>query len=313
LSLPEVHDKEPGVPIPLKRVGVAGVKMPIGFVYFGGKPTIVVPSFSAFINLPANQKGIHASRNYEIITEVLGEFAGKTYKLEDVCSDIAKELLKRHEYADRSEVRAVGEAIVEKLTPKTEMVTYESCIIFASALAKKDFEQKIKTKKRVGVKVGGITACPCAQEILKEEFNQKNLNQLGLSENLQKVLDEIPWATHMQRSYGIIVTEVPEGFKMDASKLVNIIEKSMSAPSYGLLKRTDEAEIVKRAVKNPRFVEDCVRFMMKNFAESFPNLPDDIVVKFKQRSFETIHKHDFVAERTINLGEIRRELNLESG
>ena len=71
MNLPEVHNKKPGVPLSLERVGVSGVKMPIGFVYFENKPTLVVPTFSAYINLPANQKGIHASRNYEIITEVL--------------------------------------------------------------------------------------------------------------------------------------------------------------------------------------------------------------------------------------------------
>ncbi len=306
MGLPEVHDEKPGVPVSLERVGVTGVKMPIGFVYFEDKPVLVVPSFSAYINLPATKKGIHASRNYEIITEVLEEFAGKTYKLENVCSEIAKELLKRHEYANRSEVKAVGEAIIEKLTPKTEMVTYEPCTIIASAKARKNSGGDIKTKKMVGVGVRGITACPCAQEMLKETFNEN----LSLPENLKKVFEEFPWATHMQRTYGLIVTEVPEGFKIDASKLVWIVEKSMSAPSYGLLKRSDEVEIVRKAIENPRFVEDCVRFMMKYFAESFPELPDHIVVRFKQRSAETIHKHDFVAERKTTLGEIRRELGL---
>lgn len=303
MELPEVHNEKPGVPVSLERVGVTGVKMPIGFVYFEDKPVLVVPSFSAYINLPATRKGIHASRNYEIITEVLEEFAGKTYKLENVCSEIAKELLRRHEYANRSEVKAVGEAIIEKLTPKTEMITYEPCMIIASAKAKKNSKGDIKTKKMVGVGVRGITACPCAQEMLRETF----------SENLdlpKKVFKEIPWATHMQRAYGLIVTEVPEGFKIDASKLVWIVEKSMSAPSYGLLKRSDEVEIVKKAIENPRFVEDCVRFMMKYFAESFSELPDNIAVRFKQRSAETIHKHDFVAERKTTLGEIRKELGL---
>jgi len=307
LGLPEVHDEKPGVPVSIERVGVTGVKMPIGFVYFEDKPVLVVPSFSAYINLPATRKGIHASRNYEIITEVLEEFAGKTYKLENVCGEIAEELLKRHEYATRSEVKAVGEAIVEKLTPKTGMVTYEPCTIIAYAKSRKSSRGSVKTRKMVGVRVGGITACPCAQEMLRESFSKR----LGLPENLKKVFEEIPWATHMQRAYGLIVTEVPEGFKIDASKLVWIVERSMSAPNYGLLKRSDEVEIVEKAVSNPRFVEDCVRFMMKYFAESFPELPDSITVRFKQRSAETIHKHDFVAERKTTLGEIRKELGLK--
>lgn len=296
--------------ISVGKVGVTGIKMPIGFAYFENKPTIVVPTFSVFVDLPANRKGIHASRNYESITEVLSKFAGKTYKLEHICSAVAKALLTRHEHAKYSEVQAVGEAIIEKRAPKTKMLTFEPCTILASAHAHKRAGKPVVIKRKIGVGVKGIAACPCAQEILKETVIREINSHHKLTEELIKILNHVPWATHMQRSYGQLVTEEPENFEVEVSKLAHIVEKSMSSSSYELLKRKDEIALVKQALENPRFVEDCIRYMMKNYAESFPDFPDGVSVSFKQKSYETIHKHNFIAERTTTLGEIRKELNL---
>ena len=303
-NLPEVHDNQPKIKVPLDKVGIIGVKMPIGFIYLGEHPTLIVPKFSVYVNLPKNQRGIHASRHYETIVEGLEKFAGKTYKLEDVCKHIVEELLNKHNYVTYAEVKAIGEAMIKKTTPKTGMISYEPCKIFALASAYKKSGDTIIIKKKIGVLVEGITSCPCAQEMLKEEFNQKNTRCKGF-------LEDFPWATHMQRSYGLIVMDVPDGFNVDAFKLVKIIEDSMSSSSYGLLKRIDEAELVKQAINKPRFVEDCIRFMMEGFIKEFKSLPDNVTVKFKQRSKETIHKHDFVAEKLITVGELKKIIHPE--
>ncbi len=311
LNLPDIQDREPLISIPVGKVGVTGIKMPIGFAYFENKPTIVVPTFSVFVDLPANRKGIHASRNYESVTEVLRKFAGKTYKLEHICSIVAKALLSRHEHAKYSEVQAVGEVIIEKRAPKTRMLTFEPCTIIASAYAHKKTNTSVIIKRKIGVAVKGIAACPCAQEMLKENITREIGSRHKLSKELTKILKQIPWATHMQRSYGRLVTEVPEGYEVDVAILAHIVEKSMSSSSYELLKRSDEVELIKQALENPRFVEDCIRYMIKNYAESFKDFPDNIVASFKQKNYETIHKHNFVAERTTTLGEIRKELKIK--
>ena len=44
----------------------------------------------------------------------------------------------------------------------------------------------------------------------------------------------------MQRTYGIVTMGVPEGVDVDAMKLVKVIEESMSASTFELLKRQDE-------------------------------------------------------------------------
>ena len=49
----------------------------------------------------------------------------------------------------------------------------------------------------------------------------------------------------------------------------------MSSEIYELMKRSDEAAVVEKAHRRPRFVEDCVREMIGGFVAAFPHLGDD--------------------------------------
>ena len=82
----------------------------------------------------------------------------------------------------------------------------------------------------------------------------------------------------------------------------------MSSETYELLKRQDEFFIVNKAHRNPRFVEDVVREMLRNVVEVYPDLPDGAFVLVKQENLESIHQHNAFAERCGTLGEIRREI-----
>jgi len=304
-----MHEKYPEVGLSLNKVGVVGVKMPIGYVSFKNKPVMIVPIFDAFIDLPSSQKGIHTSRNYEVINDVLSQYVGKTYKLENVCVAISKELLEKHKYATRSEVRARGEAIFKQRTPKTKSLSNESFKLIAKAIAERRPNGSINTRRMIGIGLTGITACPCAREVVKK-IAEGEMEKLDLTKDKRtKILDKIPIATHMQRAYGSILVEIPEGIELEATRLVRIITDSMSSSTFELLKRPDEAELVIRATSNPRFVEDCVRYMMCYFVKEFPNFPDNTHLIFKARSMESIHQHDLIAERITTLGEMRKELS----
>ena len=82
----------------------------------------------------------------------------------------------------------------------------------------------------------------------------------------------------------------------------------MSSEIYELMKRSDEAAVVEKAHRRPRFVEDCVREMVRGVIERFPELDDRAFVSAGQVNLETIHQHNVVAERYGTLGEIRSEL-----
>ena len=82
----------------------------------------------------------------------------------------------------------------------------------------------------------------------------------------------------------------------------------MSSEIYELMKRADEGAVVEKAHRRPRFVEDCVREMIRGVIDGFPELDDDSFVGARQENLETIHQHNVVAERFGHLGELRREL-----
>ncbi len=82
----------------------------------------------------------------------------------------------------------------------------------------------------------------------------------------------------------------------------------MSSEIYELMKRPDELAVVAKAHANPRFVEDCVREMIRAVVEGYPDLPAEAFVMARQENLETIHRHNVVAERYGTLGDLRQEL-----
>ena len=71
----------------------------------------------------------------------------------------------------------------------------------------------------------------------------------------------------------------------------------MSSEIYELMKRSDEVEVVEKAHRRPRFVEDCVREMLAGVVRAFPQLDGASFVSARQENLETIHQHN-VARRT---------------
>jgi GTP cyclohydrolase-4 len=68
-------------------------------------------------------------------------------------------------------------------------------------------------------------------------------------------------------------------------------------------------EVVEKAHLRPRFVEDCVREMIRMAIERFGALDAGTFVSARQENLETIHKHNVVAERHGLLGDLRQEVD----
>ena len=96
--------------------------------------------------------------------------------------------------------------------------------------------------------------------------------------------------------------------EIDAATLLQIAEGSMSSEIYELMKRSDEVEVVEKAHRRPRFVEDCVREMIAGVIATFGELDGASFVSARQENLETIHQHNVVAERHGLLSELRDEL-----
>jgi peptide/nickel transport system permease protein len=120
-------------------------------------------------------------------------------------------------------------------------------------------------------------------------------------------------ATHNQRGIGSLYIGCPEGCNTEvrAEALLRIVEDSMSSEIFELMKRSDELAVVEKAHRRPRFVEDCVREMLRGLLATLPDLEGHAFVLARQENLETIHQHNVVAERYGLLEEIRRELGLD--
>ena len=310
IALPDVQASSPDVKINLTRVGVTNVKKLVEVAREGGsRPIILVSDFYIFVDLPSDIKGANLSRNFEAMYEVLEEAVNTTtYEVEELCSEVAKRLLLLHEYASTAEVGMKSEYMLKRRTPGVKISCQEPAIIFAEARAFRTNSKGVRIKKTIGAEIAGITACPCAQELMRERAVEELLKLDIPKDKMNTFLDCIPMATHNQRGKGVLSIEVEDDITLPMDKIIGIIEKSMSAKTYEILKRPDEARIVEIAHKKPMFVEDCVREMAKRVVETFNTLPDDSIVTIKQINEESIHQHDAVAERVASIGDLRKEL-----
>lgn len=307
-EFPDTQDKEPKTPISLTKVGVTGVKKLLKIKREDKRPIVLLPTFDAFVDLPSTQKGVHMSRNPEAISEIIDESINESeVHLEDLCANLVKRLLQKHEYATRAETEAKGEYIINKLSPYTNKKTQETTQIIARAVAIKNEDGTISVNKLIGAEVVGMTVCPCAQESIIEDSRNKLLEFLD-EQTTQKVIDTVTFASHNQRGIGTILLEVSENQDVNVEDLINIIQNSMSSQVCELLKRPDENRIVTNAHHNPVFVEDCVRNMVSGIINKYPNLPDNSKVTIKQVNEESIHQHNAYAQKDATLGELRKEL-----
>jgi GTP cyclohydrolase-4 len=155
-----------------------------------------------------------------------------------------------------------------------------------------------------------MTACPCAQELVAARARERLAEQDFSAEQIDLVLETVPIATHNQRGLATLQIGCAQEFatEIDARVLLQIAEASMSSEIYELMKRSDEVEVVEKAHRRPRFVEDCVREMLAGVLRELPDLDGSTFVSARQENLETIHQHNVVAERHCLLSELRAEI-----
>ncbi|HTT27325.1 MAG TPA: GTP cyclohydrolase MptA [Solirubrobacteraceae bacterium] len=302
----DVQSRTPTVQLSLSRVGVTGVEKVIR-IQQNGSEQLFSARFECVVELGSEQKGAHMSRFEEVVNEAIGEvvLGESTLKVETLAEHIAQ-LVRIRQHARRAEVSIEARFPEHKPAPVSGINTQELYTLHGSAAS-----TEFGTRRLIGVTAQGITACPCAQELVAGKARARLETQGFDDEDIDKILEAVPVATHNQRGLGTLhigCTELCED-EIDAGALLVIVEHAMSSEIYELMKRSDEAFVVEKAHRRPRFVEDCVREMIRGIIEAFPDLGDAAFVEARQVNLETIHQHNVVAERYGTLGEIRRELN----
>ena len=298
---PDVQASAPTLHISLSRVGVTGVEKVIRV-----NDQLFSARLECFVDLGPDQKGAHMSRFEETVNDAIGEviLGESAFRAETLAERIA-ETVRDRQQALRAEVTIAARYPEHKPAPVSGILTQEIYTLFGTAVA-----SRAGTRRVVGVAAQGMTACPCAQGLVAASASERLRGDGFSQEEIDRILEHVPVATHNQRGLGTLHIGLPEDspVDLDAQRLVAIVEESMSSEIYELMKRSDEGAVVEKAHRRPRFVEDCVREAIRGVVDGLPELAAAAFVSARQENLETIHQHNVVAERFGLLGELRREL-----
>lgn len=255
-SLPDVANQEDRRQVPIPRVGVRGVQIPIQIADGSGGVFHTVASVDFAVSLQHNRKGTHMSRLMQILDETTQ--APLTLQELQRMLDHARDMLD----ADRAEVTVRFKYFLRKYAP----ITGASGWLDADAEWHVVLDNGTCTRLvRVDMPVKSL--CPCSKQIAL-------------------------YGAHNQRAYIRAEVELlPTTHDMDLGLLCNLLEEQASSPLYPVLKRPDEKFVTESAYDNAKFVED----MLRDAVLALRQLPGVRRFKVECESVESIHNHNAFA------------------
>jgi GTP cyclohydrolase-4 len=297
----------PDIPLSVDLVGVSRIKRTVSLL-IDGREREIAAEFSMEADLAQDRAGVHMSRFSERLEGAMLEAFAQDLRRADIATflqTIANDV-KKSQHARAAQVTMRAPFTLERWTPVSGRRGEETYSLNAAAYASDS-----GVRVWIGVEVEGMTACPCAQMMMREQ-GRRELLEAGFSEaDSDRALDALPAPTHNQRGRGRIVIGLPSGHAphIYLEDLVEIVEASMSSETYELLKRPDEFFIVNKAHRNPRFVEDVVRGILARGLEQYRDLAGEAYLEASQINDESIHKHDAIALAHGTFAELRAELS----
>jgi GTP cyclohydrolase I/GTP cyclohydrolase-4 len=297
----DVQASQPSTRVSLSRVGVTGVEKVISL----GEDGHYHAELECYVDLAPDQAGVHMSRFEENVSEAIEEVVvSQSMRAEQLAARIA-ELVRVKQKGLRAEVSITARYAEKMPAPVSGIENQEIYTLLGTAVASEEI-----TRTVTGVQAQGMTACPCAQEMVAD-LARGRLSERGYNDDqVEEIISTVPIATHNQRGIGTLWIGCTQASStdLDARDMLRLVESSMSSEIYELMKRPDEMSVVVKAHSNPRFVEDCVREMIRQVVETYPNLSETAFVMARQENLETIHRHNVVAERFGLVSDMRREI-----
>lgn len=211
----------------IDQVGVCDLRYPITVLDRRNERQQTIAKISMSVNLPHHFKGTHMSRFLSVLNRHRGEITMRT--IPDVLNELKKDL-----DAKSAHLEVSFPYVIEKSAPvsgEKGLMDYDCSFTAESNGDTEDFI--------LSISVPVTSLCPCSKAISD-------------------------YGAHNQR--GIVQIDIRTVKKPDGQneliwieELIEIAEKSASAPVYPLLKREDERHVTMQAYDNPVFVEDIVR------------------------------------------------------
>ncbi|MDX6637910.1 MAG: cyclohydrolase, partial [Solirubrobacterales bacterium] len=233
-STPDVQSGRPATQVSLTRVGIRGVEKVISVADGHG---LYFAELECFVDLDLAQAGVHMSRFEEVVNEAIDSVVlGETLRAEALAGHIAEQVRKR-QGGMRAEVHIAARYPETVPAPASGIPTQEIYTLHGTAVS-----SERGTRTLTGVEAQGMTACPCAQELVAGRSRERLTADGFTEEEIERIFAAVPVATHNQRGIGSLHIGRPEGVELevDARDLLHIVEQSMSSEIYELMKRSDE-------------------------------------------------------------------------
>jgi len=285
----EVQEEEPEVALRINRVGVKGVRKKVTIYTPQGQLQFDV-EMDAYVDLPVSRRGIHMSRNIEAFVEAIEQAQKeKPAILEEVLSSGCRRLLQKHPYATRAEMVAKTTYYYEEDFFTGVRTPQAADVVITTML-----DRGGRNKRSVSVSILGITVCPSAQAMYSRMEKTR--------------LPHTP--SHSQRAK-LTVQVSTEGRFVRLEQLIDAARRAFSAPTVSLLKKSQEHLIIRHAFERPRFIEDLVRYALRNVYRVLlgGKYPKNTVLHVEAESYESVHPHNAYASRTATLRELMDEEN----
>ena len=246
--------------VQIDQVGICDLTYPIVVLDRRNERQQATATIAVSVSLPHHFKGTHMSRFLEVLAAHQGEITMHTLPV------ILHEL-KQRLAAEAARLEVAFTYFLQRQAPVSGLsapMDYRCAFIAESGADGETFLLRVE--------VPVSTLCPCSKVI--SDYGAHN--QRGyVTMSVRPRRDETTGAWRM-----IWIEE-----------LIDVAERSASAPIYPLLKRVDERHVTMQAYDNPVFVEDVVRNVAGRLRE------DERIASFEvcAVNLESIHNHSAFA------------------
>lgn len=208
--------------MPIKKVGVSEVFLPIYVSDKKNKKQQVVARIKMSTDLSPEVRGTHMSRFLEAINAYQG-YNFDTGSITNMLKEIKSKLR-----VSEANIEVAFTYFIEKIAPvsKRKFLMNYQCKIIGKIL------KNNRILKELEVQVPISSVCPCSKAISKE-------------------------GAHNQR--GLVTVNVTTSEFIWLEDLIELAENGASGILYPILKRTDEKYVTEKMFDNPKFAEDIVR------------------------------------------------------
>lgn len=294
-SLPDViadnHEKSnlPSQPT-LNWVGMEKIGLPVNYILEDNSVCNSNAQVDIFVSLDTSAKGIHMSRLYLQLNELIANQPLSKSRLNSLLDSV---LASHAGISESAMVRFEFDLAINKPALLSENQGYQ---VYPVVLTHKI--QKGQKDTTLELSIPYSSTCPCSaslanqliSEAISQQFPEDQLSKEALLSWLTAKSTKLA-TPHNQRSYAYLKLELADNAWPQLDTFIAETEKAIGTPVQTAVKREDEQEFARLNGSNLMFCEDAAR-RMKQYLQSKTQFRH---FWFKVEHQESLHAHNAVA------------------